>query len=152
MPTTLQGLTIVSRWLKLCRTGSFIHSFIQAISIAPLQVHYYSEALLTQQLWVKDLPKVATWRLEWESNPWPFGRKASTLPVSHTPHRLEWSSMRIRNCGGKRITFPTDRHLYSWRSNWFIADSNCLCLWWISQWLFSETCVIQRLQISCVHV
>jgi len=26
----------------------FIHSFIQAISIAPLQVHYYSEALLTQ--------------------------------------------------------------------------------------------------------
>ena len=26
----------------------FIHSFIQAISIAPLQVHYYSEALPTQ--------------------------------------------------------------------------------------------------------
>ena len=25
-----------------------IHSFIQAISIAPLQVHYYSEALPTQ--------------------------------------------------------------------------------------------------------
>src|SRR6218665_2939634 len=28
---------------------SFIHSFIQAISIAPLQVHYYSEALPKQQ-------------------------------------------------------------------------------------------------------
>jgi len=27
---------------------SFIHSFIQTISIAPLQVHFYSEALLTQ--------------------------------------------------------------------------------------------------------
>jgi len=27
---------------------SFIHSFIQAISLAPLQVHYYSEALPTQ--------------------------------------------------------------------------------------------------------
>src|SRR6218665_3185539 len=27
---------------------SFIHSFIQVISIAPLQVHYYSKALLTQ--------------------------------------------------------------------------------------------------------
>src|SRR6218665_1169932 len=27
---------------------SFIHSFIQAISIAPPQVHYYSEALHTQ--------------------------------------------------------------------------------------------------------
>ena len=25
----------------------FIHSFIQTISIAPLQVHFYSEALLT---------------------------------------------------------------------------------------------------------
>ena len=29
-------------------TFEFIHSFIQAISIAPLQVHYYSEALPTQ--------------------------------------------------------------------------------------------------------
>jgi len=27
---------------------SLIHSFIQAISIAPLQVHYYSEALPTK--------------------------------------------------------------------------------------------------------
>ena len=26
----------------------FIHSFIQAISVAPLQVHYYSKALPTQ--------------------------------------------------------------------------------------------------------
>src|SRR6218665_1460457 len=56
-------------------------SFIQAISVAPLQLHYYSEALLTQngycvrvsrcqslkpkrhrQLRVKDLPKVPTWQ------------------------------------------------------------------------------------------
>jgi len=28
-------------------TEEIIHSFIQAISIAPLQVHYYSKALLT---------------------------------------------------------------------------------------------------------
>src|SRR6218665_54464 len=28
--------------------GEFIHLFIQIISIAPLQVHYYSEALPTQ--------------------------------------------------------------------------------------------------------
>ena len=27
---------------------AFLHSFIQAITIAPLQVHYYSEALPTQ--------------------------------------------------------------------------------------------------------
>ena len=36
------------------------------------------------KLWVKDLPKVPTWRLERESNPWLFGRKASTLPMRHT--------------------------------------------------------------------
>ena len=54
-----------------------VHSFIWAISIAPLQVHYYSEALPTARiLWrsftpkcqrklrVKDFPKVPTWRLE----------------------------------------------------------------------------------------
>jgi len=49
---------------------SFIHTFIQAISIALLQVHYHSEALPTQhgycvgvsrriaQATAKDLPKV----------------------------------------------------------------------------------------------
>jgi len=51
------------------------------ISIAPVQVHYYSEAVPTtalmmcrvnkpklyRQLWVKELPKVHTWRLEWDS-------------------------------------------------------------------------------------
>ena len=82
------------------RVNSFIHSFhsfIQAISIAPLQVHYYSEVLRTQhrcwvrvntpkrkrQLRVKDLPKVPTWRLERDSNSWPFGRKAPNLPMRH---------------------------------------------------------------------
>src|SRR6218665_2862959 len=67
---------------------SFIHSFIPAISIAPLQVLYYSEALPTtarilyisefhaeahRQLQVTDLPKVAPWWLERESNPRPSG-------------------------------------------------------------------------------
>ena len=54
-----------------------IHSFFPDISIAPLQVHYYSEVLPCRlqhgygfmpkpqrQLRVKDLPKVSTWRLE----------------------------------------------------------------------------------------
>ena len=84
------------RWLWnwlidwLTATWSFIHSFIQANSIAPLQVHYYSEALPTQhgycagvsrhrQLQVKDLPKVPTWRLERDSNPRPFGRKVAAV-------------------------------------------------------------------------
>ena len=39
-----------------------------------------------RQLWVKDLPKVPTWRLEQESKPWPFGRKAATQPMSHPRH------------------------------------------------------------------
>ena len=47
-----------------------------------------------RQLWVKDLPKVPTWRLERESNPWPIGRKASTLPMPHTRpkhiHLIDW--------------------------------------------------------------
>ena len=57
---------------------------------SPLQVHYYSEALPTQhgyilcrsfapkrhrQLWVKDLSKVTTWRLERDLNPRPAGRQ-----------------------------------------------------------------------------
>jgi len=78
--------------------------FIQAISKAPLQVHYYSEALPTQHgycvrvsrrfpkqhrpLRVKDLPMVPTWRLEQDSNRRPFGRKARNLLMSH--HALNY--------------------------------------------------------------
>ena len=61
----------------------YTYAFIQAIYIAPLQVHNYSEALPTQheycvgvntpkrhrQLRVKNLPKVPTWWLEWDSYP-----------------------------------------------------------------------------------
>ena len=40
-----------------------------------------------RQLRVKDLPKVPTWRLERDSKPRPFGRKATNLPMSHhAPH------------------------------------------------------------------
>jgi len=66
------------------------YSFILDISIAPLQVCYYSKALPTtalilclsfipkrhRQLRVKDLPKVLTWRLEWDSNVQPSACKA----------------------------------------------------------------------------
>ena len=34
-----------------------------------------------RKLWVKDLPKVPTWLLERESNPWLFRWKMSTLPM-----------------------------------------------------------------------
>src|SRR6218665_1914937 len=40
------------------------------------------------QLQVKDLPKVPTWRLEWDSNPRPFGRKGTNLPMSHHASQL----------------------------------------------------------------
>src|SRR6218665_311456 len=32
---------------------------------------------------MKDLPNVSTWRLEWDSNLVPTGRKASNLSISH---------------------------------------------------------------------
>jgi len=73
----------------MANVHSFIHSFIQAISIAPLQVHYYSEALPTQHGYCAgdsrrsatgncelDLPKVPMWRLERDSNLRPSGRMA----------------------------------------------------------------------------
>src|SRR6218665_1549996 len=81
----------------------FFHSFMQAISIAPLQVHYYLDAARImcrsftskrhRQLRVKDLPKVPTWRLERDSNPRPFGRKATNLPMSHQCPPLPQSSL-----------------------------------------------------------
>ena len=56
----------------------FFLFFVQTISIAPFQVHYYSEVLPTQhgialpkrhrQLRVEDLPKVPTWRPERDLN------------------------------------------------------------------------------------
>ena len=41
-----------------------------------------------RQLWVKDLPKVSTWQLERESNPWLSGWKLSTQPMRHLVSRL----------------------------------------------------------------
>src|SRR6218665_921893 len=75
-----------------------LHSFIQTISIAPLQVPYYSEALPIQhkycvgvntpkchrQLQVKDLPKVPTWWQERDSNQRPSGyRLNQSATTSH---------------------------------------------------------------------
>src|SRR6218665_1637008 len=38
------------------------------------------------QLQVKDLPKLLTWRLEWDSNLRPFRRKALDPPTGHHAH------------------------------------------------------------------
>ena len=85
------------------KQASFIHSFnyFYSASSSPLLLRSASATARilcrnftpksNRWLWVKDLPKVPTWRLERESNPWPFGRKALTLPKRHhapqtTPH------------------------------------------------------------------
>ncbi len=72
--------------------SSFIHSFRLFLYTAPLQVHYYSEALPTQHGYCvegcatgnKGLAQgLYTRRLERDSNSRPFGRKTSTLSMSH---------------------------------------------------------------------
>ena len=59
-----------------------------------------------RQLRVKDLPKVPTWRLERDSNPRPFGRKVTNLPMSHHAphiyiyiHSLPFQSLCLDTCG-----------------------------------------------------
>src|SRR6218665_675031 len=50
-----------------------------------------------RQLRVKDLPKVPTWRLERDSNPQPFGRKVTNLPMSlHAPQNYTSIHVRIK--------------------------------------------------------
>ena len=79
----------------------FIHSFIQDISIAPLHVRYYSEALPTlydhlcrsfmlkhhRQLWVKDLPVVPMWGARAGFKPttlWTKSDESTNEPPLHT--------------------------------------------------------------------
>src|SRR6218665_3874884 len=80
----------------------FIQSFIPNISILPLQVHYYSEALPTTAIDTmsefctpkryrqlqNNLPKVPTWRLERDSNPRYSDRKALSLPMRHHTQQI----------------------------------------------------------------
>ena len=48
-----------------------------------------------RQLWVKDLPKVPTWRLERESNPRTSGWKLSTQPMRHhVPTNASYASRK----------------------------------------------------------
>src|SRR6218665_3094790 len=53
---------------------SFIRSFIQVISTAPLQVRYYSEALPTQHGYCAGVSRrSATGNCEWRTCPWSLG-------------------------------------------------------------------------------
>ena len=75
--------SVQNEWspISYVRYKLHFHSFIQAISIAPLLLRRsrYSRYCVR----VKDLPKVPTWRLAWDSNLSPSGRKAPNLPMSH---------------------------------------------------------------------
>jgi len=83
-----------ARLLIHCYSWWFIHSdHFYSVSSSQLLLRSASDIarLLCRsftwkrhrQLWVKDLPKVPTWRLERESNTRPFGWKASTQPMRH---------------------------------------------------------------------
>src|SRR6218665_3111174 len=89
--------------------GCDSHSFIPDIPIAPLQTtttlrrsrlqHGYcgvvNTPMIYMQLRVKDLPKVPTWQLEWDSNPRPSGRNAPNLPlIHHAPRRRQIRTSR----------------------------------------------------------
>src|SRR6218665_1642585 len=72
-----------------------IHSFIPDISIAPLQILCRScMPKRHRHLRVKD--KVPTWQPERDSNPRPFGRKATNLPMSH--HAPQNDDKDFSNC------------------------------------------------------
>ena len=75
--------------LKVIHIHLFVHSgYFYSTSSSPLLLstdtvsEFYAEAPQAKFLQVKNLPKVPTWRLEWTSNLWPFGRKASNLQMS----------------------------------------------------------------------
>ena len=82
--------------------GVFNYSFIQAISIAPLQVYILCRSFTSKccrQLRVKDIPKVPTRRLEWESNCDPSDTKRRTYHWVTRPHN-QWQSNdnQLMNC------------------------------------------------------
>ena len=110
-----------------------IHSsFIQTISIVPLQVHFYSEVRPTHHgycagisHWIKNLPKVPAWRLERESNPpWPSGWKLSTQPMRHhLPHvrmlyrNANWNVRMLNSNVDRRNPLQKINFLCQMRSN-----------------------------------
>jgi len=79
-----------------------------------------------RQLRVKDLPNDPTWRLQRYSNPRPFGRKASNLPMSHhAPHIIN-TNINISQgviCRGLGVC-PTLLHCST--LCWYIINSSSM--------------------------
>src|SRR6218665_1172445 len=83
-----------------------------------------------RQLRVKDLPKVPTWRLEWDSNLRPSGRKAlnpTTEPTRPTVPRHEGNRKPVINtwCMANKMATPLDS---SWPGRHSIIGSHAKCL------------------------
>ena len=109
--------------------GLFIHSFYFFKTSTTQKRSRHStdtvpefHAKRQRQLWVKDLSKVPTWRLERESNPWLFGRKASTLPKRHqVPQRYNviialsiWTSCELTDKVGWCPVWILYEHVTGW--------------------------------------
>ena len=102
----------LSHMTKFLWSSLFIHSkYFNGTSESPLllrsmpdysidtlleltcQMHYMPNAL-----WVKDLPKVPTWQLEWDLNLQPSKRKAPNLPLSPTMKEKQEAETDIISC------------------------------------------------------
>ena len=94
----ISSLRQMNNWICVDKLSKyylpFIHSgYFNSTSSSPLLLRGASDTAQIlcwnftpkhhRELWVKDLLKVPTWRLERESNSWPFGRRALTLPKRH---------------------------------------------------------------------
>ena len=101
-----------------------------------------------RHLRVKDLPKIPTWQVERESNPWPFGRKASTLPMRHTRpkrrhlhthmHKYLFTNYSIHKC---HTCTHTCSHTYLIRSYVYMQTHIHACMH-----TYTRTCMR-----TCIH-
>jgi len=86
---------------------SFIHSgYFYSRGAPNYSVDTVSELMPKhyRQLRVKDLPRVPTWWVDWDSNLQPSGCKAPKLPLSHHAPQFEGSR--------KQLLWLQSRHLY----------------------------------------
>src|SRR6218665_2655028 len=89
-----QKLSLIKKFHLTNPINLFIHSgYFYSASLSPLLLRGAPDTarilcrsftpMSYRQLRVKDWPNVPTWRLERDSNPRPFGRNATNLPMSH---------------------------------------------------------------------
>ena len=125
---------------------SFVHSFIQALSIAPLQVHYYSEVLPrrhadTVSVFHAEAPlstpseglaQGPAWRLDRDSNPRPVRRKALNQPMSHpAPQFLTTLQLQLSLFAITELCSPLEKGFKSQKcwmmmSLWGVSGLFCL--------------------------